>query len=160
MSTRSPRPDCAELIDELVRDLKALGLKWDEIRSRRPRPYSRLMALRYEYENLSVSDYCKGQGEQEIRESLAKLHVCAEHITIYRGTDKASIRPGDWVALEPGIAEWYVRDEKKDFVLSMIVSSRDVRWAGTDVSEWYYLPAELEGCIDDITLARIKKEIG
>lgn len=165
-NTRSPKSDsdtglCQDTINNLLKDLRELGMKWNDLHTHRPRPYSRLMALHYWYDSMSVSDYCKGGGEQEVRDYLKGLGICGEHITIYRGTVHGSIEPGDWVALERGIAEWYADEEARGpraHIVSVVVSSKDVRWAGTDVTEWFYLPAELEGCVGDKALEEIKKE--
>jgi len=139
---------------ELAKELKALNKSWEQISALRPRPYSRLVALIDADEMKTLADYCKGEGEHEEVAYVRKIGACkSDNVKIYRGVGEESkvkeIEPGDWVALDYRLAEWYARDPytnlKTGEVLSKEVPAIDVRWAGTDQEEWYYVPHELVG---------------
>ncbi len=154
-------PECEEVIEQIKQEIKELGMKWEDLRTYRPRPYSRLMALSNGYEYLTLKDYCEGKGEIDVQNYVKKwVKSCEGNVIVYRGGVQDEIDPGDWVALDRKVAEWYVEDNEKAKLLIKSVPIEDVRWAGSDISEWYYLPARLKGCINDEVIESIKKEIG
>ena len=65
-------------------------------------------------------------------------------LSIYRGLPQGfSIRPGDWVSLEPSYARDHgTRAATAPYVDTLAqVDAADIYWAGTDMREFFYLPA-------------------
>jgi hypothetical protein len=69
-------------------------------------------------------------------------------VTIYRAVNREdpskTIVPGDWVALARSYAEEHAQARGPGSrVLQMTVPAKDVAWAGTDMNEFFYVPAPL-----------------
>lgn len=133
-----------DLAETIARECKTFDDLLYKIRVVRTRPYSRLVAIISAAQHyLTVKDYCDGKGEKELVEYVGKLGLCGRKlITIYRGG--SDIRVGDWVALDPKIAKWYA-ERYNTPIYSRQVPPEDVVWAGTDPTEWFYIPKHLAG---------------
>lgn len=149
----------ADTYGEIAKELKELHKPWSLISNSRPRPYSRLTALIYGQEAMTLEYYCTStRGEEEVKEYVQRAGACTgDKATIYRGVGSESrqhIDPGDWVALSNHVAEWYAepgaRGPKAGRILTKEVDRKDVRWAGTDATEWYYIPQDCLGRFDSI----------
>ena len=108
----------------------------------RTRPYSRIAAICRE-SFITLEDVCSKGPTEPPYSQLRILYDyakpwCDKAVTVYRGG--SDIKPGDWVALERGYAEFHGTP-----VYELKVSPGDVVWAGTYEKEWYYIPKHLQG---------------
>jgi hypothetical protein len=81
------------------------------------------------------------------KEYLPKQHG-SQMVTVYRGVPSSvkdpSIRPGDWVGLDPKYALQHGTGETgKSKLLKMEVPADHVGWAGTDMNEFFYVPRDI-----------------
>lgn len=85
-------------------------------------------------------DYRLDNIHRAVPQSQIKPIHNQERLTLYRGLPaKSEIRPGDWVALTPQYAAEHARD--KTIAKIEFVEPTDIYWAGTDMNEFFYLPA-------------------
>lgn len=75
-------------------------------------------------------------------DEFKKIVLPDGHLPLWRALPQGGeIRPGDWVALEPGYAARHQREQDNGVVKSLArVSPDDVYWAGTDSREFFFLP--------------------
>lgn len=72
-----------------------------------------------------------------------------EKVAIYRAVSaraEATVKPGDWVALERDYAELHgsggYDEEGGSVIVIEQVKLRDLAWAGSSVDEWFYAPED------------------
>ena len=118
---------------------------------------------RYEFDRISKALTAEGDLTDAMRRyakdfeydapSLVRMYRTVApdaRIAIYRAVPKPApdiILPGAWIALEQRYAKGHGAAGYDEFggskLLSAVVSSRDVAWAGTSADEWFFAPQNL-----------------
>lgn len=107
-------------------------LKWLE--DTQPSILSRITRLRIVDEEFSFTNM-----KNLVPKNILPKGANDFRLALFRGCPQGTeIRPGDWVSLEEEYAAQHTRD---DHIATLShVDAQDVFWAGTDTSEYFYMP--------------------